>query len=229
MKKIGLIGGTGPESTLIYYKKLNEKIYGITGSFPEMTVESVNLFKALAYCENNDLNGLFGYLYSAAENLIISGCDILALTANTLHIVFEELKNAVPVPFISITEAAADYAGALGVKKPVLLGTKFTMEAEFFGNPFEKRSIRLVTPGKKDRDFINGKISGELEAGIISSVTKAEITEIVNRIIGGEGADGVILGCTELPLLFGAEDFSVPVIDTMEIHIRKLAEAALNG
>ena len=138
MKKLGLIGGTGPESTLIYYKKI---VYGANKRvgkefFPNLTIESLNVFNILKYCEDRDYDGLTHYLMEGINHLIAAGCGIVYLTGNTPHIVFDALREHSSVPLVSIIETARDEAKKKGLKQLGLLGTCFTMEEDFFKKPF---------------------------------------------------------------------------------------------
>ena len=159
MKKLGLIGGTGPESTLVYYKKLNLLINEKTSgeNYPEIIIESLNLNKAISYAaiEDDEYEKLTGYILKPLNNLINSGADIVALTAGTMHIVYDQLKQNVNVPFISISEAVNETAVKRGYKKVGLLGTIFTMKKDFFKKPFLDKGIEVVTPSLDDMTLVN--------------------------------------------------------------------------
>ncbi|OUJ08971.1 aspartate/glutamate racemase family protein [Acetobacter sp. DsW_059] len=224
MKKLGLIGGTGPESTLIYYKKI---VYGANKQigkefFPNLTIESLNVFNVLKYCSDRDYDGLTQYLVGGINNLIAAGCEIVSLTGNTPHIVFDALREHSSVPLISIIETTRDEAKTQNVKKLGLLGTRFTMEEDFFKKPFREVGIDVVIPAGRDFDFVVEKISAELEHGIAKPSTQAEFLNIIQRMIIQSGIDAVVLGCTELPLLFNDVTLSIPCLDTLEIHSKAL-------
>lgn len=230
MKKLGLIGGMGPESTIPYYhgivygvnRKLGEKI------FPELSVESVNVFKVLELCSEQNYSDLVDYLMNAINNLAKCGADFAALSANTAHIVFAELKEKSPIPLISIVEATAAEASRQGLRKLGLIGTVFTMTGEFFKIPFTERGIEIITPSEGEMKYINDKIASELELGIVREDTLREFQEIILRMKKEDRIEAVILGCTELPLLLNDDVSLVPCLDTMKIHINALVDAIVD-
>ena len=227
MKKLGLIGGTGPESTLIYYKKI---VYGANKRvgkefFPNLTIESLNVFNILKYCSNKDYDELTHYLMNGINNLLAAGCDIVSLTGNTPHIVFDALREHSSVPLVSIIETTRNEAKKQDLKKLGLLGTRFTMEEDFFKKPFREIGIDVVIPTGRDFDFVVEKISTELEHGIVKPETQTEFLNIIQRMSVESGIDGIVLGCTELPLLFDGVTLSIPCLDTLEIHAEALLSA----
>lgn len=226
MKKLGLVGGMGPESTIPYYHDL---VYGVQDRvggkyFPNLTIESVNVFDVLRLCNEQKYDELTDYLMQAINNLIKSGADFVALSANTPHIVFDRLKEQSTVPLVSIVEAARDEAIRLNKRKVGLLGTIFTMMGDFFKKPFYNSNIEIITPTAEEMEYINGKISSELELGIVKQETLQGFQKIIRRMAEEEGIEAIILGCTELPLLLNDEVSPVPCLDTMKIHIRHLID-----
>ncbi len=224
MKKLGLVGGTGPESTIVYYRELNKRINEATNGkeFPEIVVESVNLYKALDMVANEKYGELEEYLSKAVSDLEECGADIVALTAGTMHVVFEKLESRAKVPFISIPEAVAELAVSKGYKKVGLLGTIFTMEKDYLSKAFVKRGIEVVVPSADDRIFVNERISKELEYGIVKETSTCELISIIEKMKNESGIEAVILGCTELPLALNENNCPVDCLDIMEIHIQKL-------
>jgi len=229
MKKLGLIGGMGPESTIPYYHDI---VYGVQEAlgenvFPELTIESVNVFKVLGLCGEQKYDELAEYLMGAINNLVKSGADFAALSANTPHIVFDRLKENSPIPLISIIEATCEEAKRRGLKKIGLLGTIFTMTGEFFKVPFVETGIDIVIPSEEEMQLINEKISTELELGIVKEDTLTAFQHIIAHMKEETGIEAIILGCTELPLLLNDEVSPVPCLDTMQIHIQTLVKAIL--
>ena len=219
MKKLGLIGGMGPESTIPYYHDI---VYGVqkkTGKdfFPPLTIESVNVFEVLQLCSKEDYDALTDYLLSAISHLVNSGADFAALTANTPHIVFDRLQNASPIPLISIVEAARDEAVRRGTHKLGLLG-----------KPFHDSGIDIIVPNVEEMDFINYKISSELEHGIVKKETLSIFQNIISHMKKENSIESVILGCTELPLLLNDSVSPVPCLDTMQIHIQALIDGIVS-
>ena len=224
MKRIGIIGGTTPESTCYYYRKYieisREKFGPFT--FPELIVYSINFeeFK-------NNPRGWEGrkeILIKAAKALERAGAEIISLSANTPHIVFPEVQRAVSVPMVSIIDALIEEMKRRGVKRVLLLGTKTTMTADFYKDALKEAGFEVVTPTEDEIDRIDGIIFGELAFENLKS--KPYLTELVERYAREEGIEGVILGCTELPLAIKQGDVSVEVFDTAAIHMRKLIELA---
>lgn len=230
MKKLGLVGGMGPESTIPYYHDI---VYGVQEAlnkpqFPELSIESVNVFKVLELCGEKKYDELTEYLMSAINNLSYSGADFAALSANTPHIVFDRLKEQSPIPLISIVEATCEEANRRGLKKIGLLGTIFTMTGEFFKVPFEKSGIQVVIPSESEMEMINEKISTELELGIVKEETLLAFQKVITRMKNEDEIEAIVLGCTELPLLLNDEVSSVPCLDTMQIHINAIIKTILD-
>lgn len=227
MKKLGLIGGTGPESTLLYYRKFVYEANKRTGEtfFPNLTIESINVYDVLRMCSQKDYAGLTDYLAKAVGHLVAAGAEVAALTGNTPHIVFNELQACSAIPLVSIIDATCAAVKAQGLKKVGLLGTRFTMEADFFKRPFIDAGIDVITPIPHDIDFIAEKIHHELERGIVAIPTRERFLAVVERMSKSEGIEAIILGCTELPLLFSDVQLAVPALDTVDIHIEALFDA----
>lgn len=226
MKKLGLVGGMGPESTIPYYHDI---VYGVQNRigkkyFPNLTIESINVFDILKLCSEKKYDELTDYLMNAIQNLINSGVDFIALSANTPHIVFDRLQVQSTVPLVSIIEATRDEALRLNKHKVGLFGTIFTMTGDFFKKPFYHSNIEIITPTVKEMEYINCKISSELELGIVKEETLQSFQKIIKRMQEEEGIEAIILGCTELPLLLNDKVSPVPCLDTMKIHIQHLID-----
>ena len=229
MKKLGLIGGTGPESTIEYYKGIEYGVQRKSGRsfFPNLTIESLSVFDVLGFCERQDYAGLTEYLLKGIQNLAAAGAERAALTGITPHIVFDELAAAAPIPLISMVNTARDHVAECGYKKICLLGTLPTMDGTFFQNSFAKRGIEVVTPNTEEKRYIETKIETELEFGKVLPETQQSFHKIVERIIQEEKVQAVVLGCTELPLIFRDMELSVPYVDVMQIHIGALIQMIL--
>ena len=226
MKKLGLVGGMGPESTIPYYHDI---VYGVQEKvgkdfFPNLTIESVNVFDVLKLCSEQKYDELTEYLMSAINNLINSGADFIALSANTPHIVFDRLKEQSTVPLVSIIEATKDEAVRLNKRKLGLFGTIFTKTGDFIKTPFQNSDIEIVVPTVEEMEFINHKKSSELELGIVKEETLGGFQKIIERMKKECGIEAIVLGCTELPLLLNDEVSAVPCLATMKIHINTLVE-----
>jgi aspartate racemase len=231
MKKLGLIGGIGPESTIPYYHDI---VYGVQSRlkekfFPNLTIESLNVFDVLNMCNRKEYEALTNYLIVAINNLKTSGADFIALSGNTPHIVFDELQKRSPIPLVSIIEATCDEAKRRNISKVGLLGTIFTMDGEFFKNPFANNHIEVVTPTDEEKRFVNQKILQELELGIVNEETLSAFLKIVQRMKDENGIQAIVLGCTELPLLFKGIRTPVDCLDTMQIHIQTLVNMIIEN
>lgn len=225
MQKLGLIGGTGPESTLIYYQKLTHGVAKqMGGQFPYMTIESLSVYDVLEYCRQKDWDGLTNYLMKGINNLIKCGCNYVTLTGITPHVVIDQLQKLSSVPVVSIMDAACDYTQTKGYNKVLLLGTEPTMSGSFFKRPFEQRGIQVVVPDPSDLKYIGDAIENELEAGIVKDSTLEQLRKISNQIISQSNVQAVILGCTELPLAFNHIQLPVEKIDVMDVHINRLIQ-----
>lgn len=229
MKKLGLVGGMGPESTIPYYHDI---VYGVQERvgkeyFPNLTIESINVFEVLRLCKGKKYDELTEYLFQAINNLVRSGADFAALSANTPHIVFDRLQELSPIPLISIIDSACKEAEKRQLKKIGLLGTIFTMTEDFFRKPFLRNKINIVIPSDEEMEYVNQKISSELELGIVSKETLEGFKKIICRMQKEENIEAVILGCTELPLLLNDKISPVPCLDTMKIHIQDIIDEIL--
>ena len=229
MRKIGLVGGTGPESTLMYYKELNSRIDALTGgsAMPDVAIESVNFRKAWGFVERGEYDKLTDYLSEKVECLKAGGAEIISLSAVTMHIVFGQIEAKTNTQLISIPKAVRDEAVAREFKCVGLLGTIFTMEQDYMKKDLDDAGIRVVVPQKDERELIAKRILEELEVGIVKESTLKEFTAIIERMKSEDGIEAVILGCTELPLLLNKDNCPVYCLDSVEIHLNKLVELAM--
>lgn len=229
MRKIGLVGGTGPESTLMYYKELNSRIDALTegSAMPDVAIESVNFRKAWGFVERGEYDKLTDYLSEKVECLKAGGAEIISLSAVTMHIVFGQIEAKTNTQLISIPKAVRDEAVAREFKCVGLLGTIFTMEQDYMKKDLEDAGIRVVVPPKDERELIAKRILEELEVGIVKESTLKEFTAIIERMKREDGIEAVILGCTELPLLLNKDNCPVYCLDSVEIHLNKLVEMAM--
>ena len=226
MKKLGLIGGTGPESTVVYYHDI---VYGVQKRagetvFPNLTIESLNVFDVLGFCARGEYDALTRDLAAGVERLAAAGAEFAALTGITPHIVFDALQARSPIPLVSMVETSCASARRQGCARLGMLGTYPTMTGDFFQKPFAASGISVVTPNEAERTYIGEKIEQELEYGRIVPETQTEILRIVRRMAEEDGIEAVVLGCTELPLLFAGLEPPVPCMDVMQIHIAALID-----
>ncbi len=225
MKTVGIIGGIGPESTIEYYRQIIAayRERQTDGSYPSIIINSVNLTNLLAWVEANELDAFTDYLVNEIEKLARAGADFGVLTANTPHIVFDELVRRSPIPLVSIVEAACDEARELGLKRLALLGTRFTMQGQFYPDVFSKSGISIVTPRADEQAYIHEKYIGELLKNIFLPKTRHGLTAIVDRMKATDRIEAVILGGTELPLLLrDPQHNGIPFLDTTKIHVNRI-------
>lgn len=220
MKKLGLVGGMSWVSTVDYYRFINEGINAKLGglNYAECIIYSVNFN---AFVTNNTAgkwDDTFQILLDACRNLEKAGAEGIVLCANTAHAVADRLETEINLPIIHIVTATASAIHEKGLRKVGLLGTKFTMEMDFYKDKLVSLGIDPIVPATQEsRDFIQNTLRDELGKGIILEETKKEYLAIIDELIR-DGAEGIILGCTEIPMIIGQEDVSVPVFDTTKIH-----------
>ncbi len=230
MKKIGIIGGVGPEATIEYYRLIinyyREKVRD--GSYPEIIINSIDMSRMINLIGKDDKSELIGYLSDAVEAIADSGADIALIASNTPHLVFNQLAEISTIPLVSIVETTCIEAKRLGLKKAGLLGTAFTMNNSFYHEVFGKENIRVATPGDESKQFIHSKIFSELVSGKIYEDTRKGFIEIINRMKSDDGIDSLILGCTELPLILTESDIpGLPFLNTTALHARGIVERIL--
>ncbi|MCF8365220.1 MAG: amino acid racemase [Bacteroidales bacterium] len=228
MKTLGLIGGTGWVSTIEYYRLINAGINARLGGLNAalLILYSLNYGDVDKANQTNDSETVFALILDAARKLQKSGVDGLMLCANTTHMFAERISELVPLPLIHIGEATAQAIKKQGIFKVALLGTKFTMEMDFYRNKLVEAGLQMMVPEKDEREFIHSKIMDELLKDVFQPETKNGFLQIINSLIAS-GAEAIVLGCTEIPLLIHQGDVSVPVFNTLEIHANAAIDFAL--
>ncbi len=228
MKTIGLIGGMSAESTVTYYKVINSVVNQKLGGFhsAKCLLYSVD-FDEIERCQmSGEWEKSGEILADAARRLQKGGADFLVLCTNTMHKVAHAIQSAVSIPFLHIAEATARRVKDAGIGKVCLLGTAFTMEEGFYKDVLARNGIDVIVPDADDRKTVNDVIYGELCHGVIKDESRAKFVGIINKA-AALGARGAILGCTEIGLLVGDGDITLPVFDTALIHAEEAALAAL--
>jgi aspartate racemase len=221
MKKIGMIGGLGPESTLDYYRLMIDRFRLLQGegSLPAIFIYSMDVYTLLDLASKKQWDGMTEFLLQGISSLEKAGADFGFISANTPHIVFNKLKSLSPIPLISIVEETSKKAKEIGLQKVGLLGTSFTMGSSFFQEVFSRDNIDIVVPQKQEQDYIQHKLMTEIELGKFNEITRQGLLAIVKRMIDEDSIQGLILGCTELPLILTKDEFGIPFLNTTKIHV----------
>jgi aspartate racemase len=229
MKILGLIGGISWISTIDYYRQIslafNEKLG--KSDFGKCIIYSINYQEAIDNNSRGDFEATYQILQDAAINLKFAGANTILICANTLHMFAGRIEETVKLPVVHIAKATANEINKKGLKKVGLLGTKATMEMDFYKDVLTQYGIESLVPDEADRNFVHEKIFTELGKNIIKEETKAGYLSIINKLLN-KGAEGIILGCTEIPLLIKQSDCSCPVFDTTIIHSKAAVEFALS-
>lgn len=230
MKTIGLAGGTGWISSAEYYRIINEEINRRSGGldYARCILYSINYAEIDAFNKQNNKEGVYRLILDATLKLAGAGADFIVLCANTLHQFIERLEKETDIPIIHIAEATANEIRKKKMSKVGLLGTKQTMEMDFYKSRLKEKEIDTVVPELIDRDFIQKTISDELLKGVFSDESRYRFVEIC-RELRNRGAGGIVLGCTEIPLLLRQEDIDIPIINTLAVHAMAAVDFALKS
>ena len=228
MQTIGLIGGLSWESSAVYYKILNQQMQARLGGIHscKCLMYSVDLGEIVPLQHSEDWAALTATMVDAAQRLERGGADFILLCTNTMHKVADEMQASVGIPLLHIADATAEAIHAKQMKKVALLGTKFTMDNDFYKERLSRYGIETIIPNEKERDFIHSSIFEELGKNIFTGETKQKYLEIIENM-SEQGAEGVIFGCTEIPMLLKPVDCPIPSFDTTLIHARAAVDFAL--
>jgi len=225
MRLLGLLGGMSAESTALYYGHLNDIARARLGGLhsAKLLLWSVDFAEIAALQHADDWKGAAAQLIDAARRLEGAGAEALVLCTNTMHRIADALQTALSIPLLHIADATAVAAKRAGVRRPALLATRFTMEQAFYrGRLHDRHGVDAMVPDADGRALVHRVIYEELCRGIVNPASKAAFLDLIARL-HGEGADGVILGCTEVAMLIGQDDTALPVLDSTRLH----AEAAM--
>ncbi len=229
MKTIGLLGGMSYESTLEYYRLINQDIQKRLGGShsAKILLYSFDYAELEQLLKLNDWKQIEDRLSQEGNKLKHAGADQIALCANTVHLVAKDVEKRVGLPLIHIAEATAQKVSEKGLKKVLLLGTIYTMGSTMYSDIFKQKKIDMITPSPRDQAFIHRTIYQELIRGLFKEESKNKFLDIINHIFEEEKMDGVILGCTEIPLLIHQQDLELPLFNTLEIHVEKIVQELL--
>lgn len=228
MKKLGIIGGLGPESTIEYYRFILERYRARVddSSAPHLVIDSLDVNHGIALLEANNLAELTSYLAASVERLGQAGAEIALIAANTPHLVFDDVAARATIPMISIVAATRAHARKLGLKRLGLLGTGFTMRARFYPEEFARAGLELVTPDESEQATIHRIYVDELLKNKFLAESRDAILQVIKRMRAEKGIEAIILAGTELPLLLrGCEPDGLPFLDTTLIHVAAAVDA----
>ena len=234
MKTIGIIGGISWVSSIEYYRLMNKMVRDELGGLHSAkilmySIEFGEFSKQERLAQQGDWTLLSKTMIDAAQRLERGGADFIVIASNTMNSTADLIEANVKIPVLHIADATGKKVNERGIKTVALLGTTYTMEQNFYRDRLEKKyGLKVVTPNKTERDYINMVIFDELCAGQINKESKEQFIRIIDRLVKEDGAEGVILGCTEIPLLIKQEDINVPVFDTTAIHAEAAVRYALN-
>jgi aspartate racemase len=229
MKTIGIIGGLGPESTVDYYKEIiaafNAKY--VEMAYPEIIIYSANLNELMKFVETKNWSRLSEWLLKKISSIHRAGAEFAVIASNTPHIVFDEIKSKSPISLLSIIEETCNKAQEMDLKNIGLMGTKLTMEADFYKKPFISKGISVAVPSEEEQQLIHHKLFSEIELGIFKDSTREKLLAIAKRMVDEEGIDSLILGCTELPLILTESKYGIPFLNTTAIHCESIIKHCL--
>ncbi|MBR6770921.1 MAG: amino acid racemase [Lachnospiraceae bacterium] len=229
MKKIGLVGGIGPASTVEYYRGIIEKCHKEQGEnvYPEIVIDSVNMWQYDTALWEKAYERLGGYLISSLSNLKAAGAELAAITANTEHIIWDMVCDKFPLPVISIVDVTIGEIKRRGFNRVLVFGTTFTLRSGLYQNALIQNGITAIIPSDSDISIIGSLIYPKLENGIVIPDDRHKLISLAEKYIAQEKADAMILGCTELPLAIKPSDISVPILNTTKIHIKEIYQNAI--
>lgn len=226
MKTIGILGGLGPESTSDYYREIisafNTKYTEL--AYPEIIIYSVNINELMQFVKISAWGKLTEWLLGKIQCIHNAGAEFAVIASNTPHIVFDELQALSPIPLLSIVEQTSKKAQKMGLKNLGLLGTKLTMESDFYMKPFIQKGMSVVVPTENEQKLIHHRLFSEIELGIFKDSTRNELLDIAKRMVDQDKIDSLILGCTELPLILTKNEFGIPFLNTTAIHCESIIE-----
>ncbi|MFT3737750.1 MAG: amino acid racemase [Breznakibacter sp.] len=233
MKTIGIIGGLGPEATVDYYQKLINAFKQLRHgalNYPEAVIYSVNLSHFIGLLDKKDLDAAAHYIATAINKLQQAGAEFAAISANTPHLLFDQIAQQTNLPLISIVESCKQQAEKLNLKRCGLIGTRFTMQHPFYRDAFAKANIDVVVPQQSQIERIHELLFSELELGIFREETKQELLAIVQTMIDNQAIDALILGCTEFPIMFTDTSYlGIPFLNTTQIHVDAIVTECLSN
>jgi aspartate racemase len=230
MRTIGMLGGMSWESTAEYYRLANQAVRERLGGThsAKIVLDSVDFAQIEAMQEAGDWDAAGQLLAERARALEAAGADLLVLCTNTMHLVADTIESAVEIPLLHLDDITADAVSRASLSRVGLLATAFTMEQSFYVDRMREHGIEAIVPDAEDRELVHRVIYEELVVGVVSDTSRREYQQVIQRLVD-RGAQGIILGCTEIELLIGADDAEVPVFPTTRLHAQAAVDAALGA
>ncbi len=230
MKKVGIVGGIGPASTLDYYDGIIKGVRKLSQGEdnPRIVINSINITEMIGYVGDEDSDKLTALLTGAVDELAAAGADFAGMASNTPHIVFDAVQTRSKLSLISIVEETCRAAVRLGCRRVAVLGTLFTMSSGLYTDALEKQGIEAFVPDARDQEAVNRIIFPNLESGVVLEEERAELLDISKKLIRDCGADALLLGCTELPLAIKPGDLDTVLLNTAQIHIDAIVREILS-
>ena len=227
-KRIGILGGLTPESTVSYYMHIVHRYHELYGDhgYPETIIVGVTFQDYMDWMNSEDWKSITNALLEGLLTLKKAGADFVVIATNTMHNVFEELQSRIDLPLISIVDATAEAIKQKGFKKVGLIGTQFSMNKPSYKDGLAAHGVEMITPNEEDKNYITKVIFEELSTGLLRDESRAGYLEIIDKLVA-QGAEGIVLGCTEIPLLVKQEHTKVKVFDTAVIHAEKALQYAI--
>ena len=230
MKKIGIVGGLGPEATVDYYNRIIEGFKADNNdlNYPEIILYCVNMSVFVNRVKQKEHAKNISGFVEVIDALKRAGADFAAISANTPHMYFEEIKQQSALPLISIVESTCEEVIRLGLKRPGLFGTGFTMNSTFYQKVFNRNGLEVFLPEPEDRETLHRKLFTEIELGIFKPETRQILIGIIQKMVQQQKIDSLILGCTEFPLILNEERYAgVPMINTTQIHVNSIIKQCI--
>ena len=224
---MGMIGGVGPSATVLYYQQImaiaHEKMEG--EHYPEILIHSLDLGEMNVYFNNNDLDGLTEKLVSVGNWFEGAGCDFMFMACNAMHMAFEKVQKRVNLPMLSIIEAVLEEARERGLSRVGLMGTTFVMQSGLYRKAFEAAGVACIEPDEPEQAWIMEAILGDLQRPSVPEDTTTRLLRDVEKL-GSQGAEAVVLGCTDLPMAITEDNSPAPLLDTARIHVNRIMDFA---
>ncbi len=218
MKKIGIVGGLGPEPTVEYYKIITGYFHGRREGYPRIVIYSMDVNELCGMFEAEDWNTVVDTLYEGIRAIQAGGAEFGMIAANTPHIVFDQVAKLADIPLLSIVKETLKEAKNMNLSRLGLLGTGFTMSSNIFQREFGPEGIEVFVPDREEQDYVHQKIYGEITMGRFRDETREGLRRVINGLIDRHSIEGVVLGCTELPLILTEGSLEIPALDTTRIH-----------